>query len=106
MFSKKEKQNANNGPYRVSGSLARLIGEEWGKIPQSGDHWVQYLAVSRPRSDNREMVDVRIFDGWAAAQKKVEVKDFSSLDRHPDLILMEGWCDQKSKSGSIKAKAA
>ena len=73
MFSKKEKQNANNGPYRVSGSLARLIGEEWGKIPQSGDHWVQYLAVSRPRSD---------------------------------LILMEGWCDQKSKSGSIKAKAA
>jgi hypothetical protein len=106
MFGKKDKQNAYRGPYRVSGSLARLIGGEWGKIPQSGDHWVQYMAVSRPHADDQKLVDVRIFDKVSAAQKKIEVKDFSSLDGHPDLILMEGWYDQKSMEGSIKAKAA
>jgi hypothetical protein len=105
MFGKKQK-NDYKGPYRISGSLARLIGEEWGKIPQSGDHWVQYLAVSRPHTEDEKLVDVRIFDGWTAAQKKVEVRDFSSLDGHPELILMEGWYDQKSWNGNIRAKAA
>jgi hypothetical protein len=104
MFGKKK--SGYQGPYRISGSLARLIGEEWGKIPQGGDHWVHYLAVSRPHSDNQEVVDVRIFDEWCAAQKKVDVKDFSSLDGHPELIFMEGWYEQKSKKGCIKAKAA
>jgi hypothetical protein len=104
MFGKKK--SGYKGPYRISGSLARLIGEEWGKIPQSGDHWVQYLAVSRPHQDNQELVDVRIFDKWCASQKKVEVKDFFSLDGHPELILIEGWYDQKNRKGDIKAKAA
>ena len=104
MFGKKK--SAYQGPYRISGSLARIIGEEWGKIPQSGNHWVQYLAVSRPHSESEELVDVRVFDEWCAAQKKVQVKDFFSLDGHPDLVLMEGWYDKKSNKGSIKAKAA
>ncbi len=106
MFGKKKNKSGYQGPYRISGSLARLIGEEWGKISQSGDHWVEYLAVSRPHSENQTMVDIRVFDKWSAAQKKVEVKDFSALDGHPDLILMEGWYDQKSGKGSVKAKAA
>ena len=104
MFGKKK--SGYQGPYRITGTLARLIGEEWGKIPQSGDHWVQYLAVSRPHPEDLKVIDVRIFDEWCASQKKVQVKDFYSLDGHPDLILMEGWYDQESNKGSIKAKAA
>ena len=104
MFGKKK--SGYQGPYRVSGSLARVIGDEWGKIPQTQDHWVKYLAVSRPHTENLDLVDVRIFDEWCASQKKVEVRDFSSLDGHPELVLMEGWYDQKSNKGSIKAKAA
>jgi hypothetical protein len=104
MFGKKK--SSYRGPYRITGSLARLIGEEWGKIPQSGDHWVEYLAVSRPHSENQEIVDVRVFDKWCATQKKVEVTDFSALDGHPELIVMEGWYDQKTNKASIKAKAA
>lgn len=104
MFWKKERNPQK--PFKISGSLARLIGTEWAKIPQSHDHWVSYMAVSRARADDQGQLDVRIFDEWGAAQKKVEVRDFSSLDGHPDLVLMEGWYDQKSKKGSIKAKAA
>ena len=76
------------------------------KIQVTGDHWVKYLAVSRPHSDDPEVSDVRIFDDWCAAQKKVKVMEYSSLDAHPDLILMEGWYDAKSKKGDIKAKLA
>jgi hypothetical protein len=104
MFGKKEKQNVHEGPYPIRGSLSRIIGKEWEKIPQRGDHWAEYLAVSRPRPGNQEQVDIRIFYEWCAAQKRIEVKDFSSLVKHPDLVLMEGWYDQKSKKGSIKAK--
>lgn len=104
MFGKKK--SGYQGPYRITGNLARLIGEEWGKLPQNGDHWVQYLAVSRPHPEDLKVIDVRIFDEWCASQKKVQVKDFYSLDGHPDLILMEGWYDQESNKGSIKAKAA
>ena len=74
MFGKKK--SGYQGPYRITGNLARLIGEEWGKLPQNGDHWVQYLAVSRPHPEDLKVIDVRIFDEWCASQKKVQVKDF------------------------------
>lgn len=105
MFGKKAKRSPQMRPYPIKGSLARLIGEEWGKLAQRGDHWAEYMAVSRPRPGNQEQLDIRVFDEWCAAQKKIEVRDFSSLDEHPDLVLMEGWYDPKSKEGSIKAKS-
>jgi hypothetical protein len=106
MFGMKGKPKASQGPYRIKNSLSRVIGGEWGKLPEPGDHWVEYLAVSRPNPENKQHLSVRIFDKWCADQKKVAVQDFSSLDVHPDLILMEGWYDRKSRTGNIKAKAA
>lgn len=106
MFGIKWKRKAHQGPHSINNSLSRIIGAEWLKLPQPGDHWVQYLAVSRPNPENEQHVVVRIFDKWCAEQKKVAVQDFFSLDGHPELILMEGWYDQKSRRGNIKAKAA
>jgi hypothetical protein len=106
MFSKNKKEEKALKPQEISGKLARLIGEEWGKVPQSGDHWVKYLAVSRPQASNPDVKDVRVFDEWSAAHKNVKIKDYASLDDAPDLILMEGWYDTKSGKAEIKAKAA
>ena len=106
MFSKNKKDTKELKPHEITGKLARLIGEEWGKIPQSGDHWVKYLAVSRPRPDNGDVKDIRVFDEWSAAHKNILVKDYASLDGSPDLIVMEGWYDSKTGKGDIKAKAA
>jgi hypothetical protein len=36
--------------------------------------------------------------------KNVTVKDYNSLDEHPDLILYEGWFDKKSMKVQIKEK--
>ena len=103
MFGKKKD---NGAPVKVDGSLSRKIGSEWGKIAMPGDHWVNYLAVKRPRADNKDILDVRIFDEAKANEQKVKVLDYASLDTHPDLVLLEGWIDNKSKKSEIKAKKA
>ena len=85
--------------------MARLIGDEWGKLPRNEDHWSEYLAVMRPKSSEGVVFDVRIFDKWSAVEKKVTVTDYSSLDLHPELILLEGWFNKKTKKGEIKGNS-
>ena len=103
MFGKKKNKN---GPVKIDGHLSRQIGSEWGKIAMPGDHWVNYLAVKRQRPENQDIIDVRIFDEWKANEKKVKVVDYASLDTHPELVLLEGWIDNKSKTTDIRAKQA
>ena len=94
-----------NKPAAVSGAMSRLIGNEWGKIPRTGEHWAEYLAVMRPQSEGGDVFDVRIFDKWMVNEKKVAVTDYSALDAHPDLVLLQGWFNKKTKKGDIKALA-
>ncbi len=103
MFWFKSNGKKEERPHAVSGAMSRLIGEEWRKLPPIGDHWAEYLAVMRPKSEGSTACDVRIFSKWAAEEKKLTVANFSSLDDHPDLILLEGWFDKKTKKGEIKA---
>jgi hypothetical protein len=103
MFWTSRTNNKNTGPVSISGPLARLIGEEWGKLSRVDDHWAEYRAVLRPRSEAGDDFDVRIFDKWCASKKKVTVLDYSSLDHHSDLVLLEGWFNKKSKKSEIKA---
>ncbi|MFH1087441.1 MAG: hypothetical protein V1737_02490 [Chloroflexota bacterium] len=46
---------------------------------------------------------IRIFDPRAA--EKVEVKDFASLDQHPELILYEGYIEKLSGKAHLQPKA-
>ncbi len=47
---------------------------------------------------------IRIFDDSEAQAKKVEVKNYTSLDEHPDLIIYEGWFDERSKQVKLEEK--
>ncbi|RJR48556.1 MAG: hypothetical protein C4576_08000 [Desulfobacteraceae bacterium] len=102
MFWMKKKNDGK--PESIPAYLARLIGDEWGKLPRNGDHWAEYLMVTRPRSGGSEEFEVRIFDKWYATEKNVQVLDYSSLDANPDLVLLEGFFSKKTKKGSIKAR--
>jgi hypothetical protein len=104
MFGK-QKSNGNSGPIEVKGFLARLVGDDWGKLPRTEDHWVDYKAVMRPRSAGPNTFDVRIYDDWCAKQRKLNVADYQSLDGHQELILLDGWVDMKAKKGEIRARA-
>jgi hypothetical protein len=103
MFGK-QKSNGNSGPIEVKGFLARIIGDDWGKLPRTDDHWVDYKAVMRPRSEGPNSFDVRIYDQWCAKQMKLNVVDYQSLDEHQELILLDGWVDMKAKKGEIRAR--
>jgi hypothetical protein len=48
--------------------------------------------------------DVRVFDEAQVAQKKVKVKDWTTFDEHPDLILYEGWFDKDSMRAELEEK--
>jgi hypothetical protein len=61
-------------------------------------------AVMRKSAENEKTVLIRIFDESDALAKKVEVKDFTSLDGRPDLIIYEGWFDEGAKQVKLEEK--
>jgi hypothetical protein len=60
------------------------------KLKQEPD-WVWNLkAVLRPRAGERGGYDFRVFDSRQVGMARVSVKDYHSLDDHPELILYGG----------------
>jgi hypothetical protein len=57
--------------------------------------------VSRPMQDRKNASEFRIFNPDTAHQKGISVKDFTSLDDRPDLILYSGLYDKSAASVEI-----
>ena len=53
-------------------------------------------AALRPREDNRDMRDFRIFHPGKADAAGVAVRNYLSLDEHPELILYAGSLNKKT----------
>jgi hypothetical protein len=64
-------------------------------------------AVLRPKQEDKNLFDYRVFDDRNAASKKIKVKDFNTLTEYPDLILFEGTLNKKtSKVSHIEKQKA
>jgi hypothetical protein len=88
-------------PKDIPEPVGRYLIVELGQNPD----WVWHLkSVMRPRQEEKDCYDVRVFDEGKAAQKNVTVKDYTSLDEHPELILYEGWFDKRSYKVEIEEK--
>jgi hypothetical protein len=88
-------------PKGIPEPVGRYLIVELGQNPD----WVWHLqGVVRPRQEEKDCYDVRVFDEGKAAQKSVTVKDYTSLDEHPELILYEGWFDKRSYKVHIEEK--
>jgi len=57
--------------------------------------------VSRPVGERRSTSEFRIFNPETARQKGVAIKDWTSLDDLPDLILYSGQFDKNADSVDI-----
>lgn len=55
-------------------------------------------------SSGEKVNNIRIFDEADAVAKKVLVKDYTTLDQHPDLIIYEGTFDEDSKHVRLEEK--
>ena len=87
------------GPKEIPSVLGRYLVVSLGKDPD----WVWNLKVlTRPRAEGKPSFDVRVFDKAKADSKGVSVKDYRSLDPHPDLVLYEGWYNKKTNKFELK----
>jgi len=89
------------GPKDIPEVVGRHLVVRLNKNPD----WVWNLrAVVRPREDSKSAFDVRVFEASEVAARKVHVKDFTSFDEHPELILFEGRFDKKSMEVHVEEK--
>ena len=49
-------------------------------------------------------LQIRVFDESEAQAKKIQVKDYTSLDGRPDLIIYDGWFDEGSKQVKLEER--
>jgi len=89
------------GPKVIPGLVQKHLVAERKMDPDL----VQLLkAVVRRSSKAEKAFDIRVFDESEALAKKVTVKDYASLDEHPDLIIYEGWFDEVLKKVELEEK--
>ncbi len=94
----KPKVEKLSGPKEVPMPVSRDIVVQLKKDPD----WVWSLrAVVRKNPTGKKVFDVRVFSEKTAAEKKAKVRDYTSLDEHPELILFEGWFDKESSETHI-----
>ena len=61
-------------------------------------------ALMRKNPNGGKWLHIRIFDHSEAQAKKIPVKDYTSLDGHPDLIIVEGQFDEAEKQVNLEEK--
>lgn len=89
------------GPKRIDESIGRFLVVRL----QADPDWVWSLKeVERQRPEAKTAFDVRVYDERQTVSKNVMIKNYSSLDAHPDLILYEGWYDKKTMKVQIEEK--
>ena len=88
MFWKRDK-NALSGPKGLPNPVGRDIVTKLGGDPDQV--WNNFKAVMRPKEGVKDAFEVRVFSGAQASARNVSIKDYNSLDEHPEFILYEGW---------------
>jgi hypothetical protein len=89
------------GPRPIPGLVSKHLIAEYRVEPD----FAQILkAVVRRSPKAEKALDCRIYDESEAAASEVQIKDYTSLDGHPELILYEGWFDEGSKHVELEEK--
>jgi hypothetical protein len=67
--------------------------------------WVWNLRyVSRPKEEEKHILEFKIFNPLEANQKGCSITDYYSLDIYPDLTIFSGFFDKKSGTVSISKR--
>ncbi len=96
-----EKKEKLSGPREIPGPVQSYLVAERKIDPDL----VKLLkAVIHKGETGEAPLNIRVFDNSEALAKKVQVKDYTSLDEHPDLMIYEGWFDERSKQVKLEEK--
>lgn len=76
--------------------IPELVGRHMVVQEKKDPDWVWALkGLVRPAGKKKAFY-CRVFNEAQTAQARVRVKDWTSLDGHPDLILWEGYFDKET----------
>jgi hypothetical protein len=101
-WSKKsaKEEGKRSGPKEIPGPVRDYLVSEH----KMNADWVRLLRAVERKNTNGAKFDIRIFDDSESKAKKVEVTDYASLDKRPDLIIYEGWFDEGTKQVKLEEK--
>ena len=89
-----------SGPKEIPGPVQTYLVAERKMHPDL----VKLLKAVELKSATGATSNIRVFDNSEATAKKVQVKDYTSLDECPDLIIYEGWFDEGTKQVKLEEK--
>jgi hypothetical protein len=99
--NKESKKEKLPGPQAIPGLVQKHLVAESKMDPDL----VKLLrAVMLKNSNEEKAFHIRIFDGSEALAKKVQVKNYTSLDEYPDLIIYEGQLNERLKQVKLEEK--
>ncbi len=107
-FWKKEdagvpKKSKLPGPKDLPDAVGRLLVVEMENDPD----WCWSLkCVTRPREGGKYMRDFRVFDPAKTLGAGVGVKNYDSLDLHPEQILFAGWYDTDTGRAALSPESS
>jgi hypothetical protein len=98
----KDREEKLPKPKDIPEAVGRCLVVDHGKDPD----WVWKLKSVVLQHGEKNRFDVRIFDEIQAGAKGIRVRDYTTLDEYPDLILFEGWYDKKSYQSHMEERPA
>lgn len=96
---KKDAPPAEGGQAKVEKpkEISPAVGRELVVAYKEDPDWVWKLKqVQRPSERGQGIKDFRVYDPIMAAGRGVAVRDYASLDQHPELVLYHGWLNPKN----------
>ena len=102
LFKKKNPDGTDKlpGPKGVPDPVGSTLVVQFKEDP--GWAWA-LKAVLKPKEE-KDVFDIRVFSDSAAGSAKVSVKDYHTLDDHPNLILYDGIYDKNKKRAQLQQR--
>ncbi len=107
-WAKKDKQepSMNNEPLPKPKPIPEVVGRHLVvEMKKDPDYVWKLMAVRRPRPENKNAFDVRVYSPAEAGLKGVKVKNYDTLNSMQELILFEGWYDKRENTAEIVDKS-
>jgi hypothetical protein len=95
------KEEKLSKPKDIPEPVGRYLVVDLDKDPD----WVWKLKSVVRRQAEKNRYDVRVFNEIQAGSRGVSVRDYTTLDEHPELILFEGWYDKKSHIAHMQERS-
>jgi len=100
-----KKSSKEEDKLRGPGGIPELVQKHLVAERKMDPDLVKLLkALVRKSATGETEFNIRVFDESEALAKKVQVKDYTTLDEYPDLIIYDGQFDRGSKQVNLEEK--